>query len=70
MQYVKQLIENGDGAWDVKQLDSSQYTVEGLLFEVWTSRGWAEATEQEYLDQLADAETSDEAEEESLESIE
>ena len=51
--YVKKLREGGEGAWEVVKLDPSQYTVEGLLLDVYLAKGWAESNEAEYLEQTS-----------------
>ena len=54
MLYMKSLTESGE--WNVIQLDPSQYTVEGLLHDLFLAKGYTDATEEEYLAQTSPAE--------------
>lgn len=57
--FVKKLREGGEGEFEVIKLDPSQYTVEGLLLDVYMAKGWAEATEEEYEAQVAPEEATE-----------
>ena len=58
MVYMKSLMDSGE--WNVIQLDPSAFSVEGLLHDLYQSKGYSEASEEEYLAQFQAAQVSEE----------
>lgn len=58
--YMKILTDSGK--FHVVKLDPSQYTVEGLLHDLYQSKGYADSNEEEY--SAEESEASEESEEE------
>ena len=58
--YFKKLREDGGGAFEEIKVDSEQFTLEGLLNDLYVGKGWAVSSEEAYQDQLKDAEGEEE----------
>ena len=58
MFFMKQLTPNGK--WHVSRMDATQHDPEALLRDLYLSRGWADATAQEYEETLAAAKPNEE----------